>query len=207
MRPIVLPVLSVLAVCALLCCAGCGGEEERFRANPSQTEDPEDKAIQQDIEALAMGATPEVPEASVAYDKAVNALILRGSKIETRLIDALRSNHDPWVRLGCVEVLTAIATKASVEHFIAVLDDEAPLVAQRANIALQVLLGQRMIAEPGKPDDKQQQLPAPPPRADADKALDAEERIWAAWHAQHKAELKAAWERWWAANKKTFTLK
>jgi hypothetical protein len=102
-------------------------------------------------------------------------------------------------------VLTAIATKTSIEHLIAVLDDEAPLVAQRANIALQTLTDQRMIAESGKSDPKL--LPAVPARAESVKELDAEEQIWATWHAQHKAELKAAWERWWAGNKATFTLK
>jgi len=140
-----------------------------------------------------------------AYDKAINSLIMRGAKIETRLIDTLRSDPDPWIRVGCVEVLTAVATKLSVEHLIAVLDDEAPLVAQRANIALQTLTDQRMIAETGSPAGNL--LPALPVRAEDDKDLGAEERIWAAWHLQHKAELKAAWERWWAANKVLFKLK
>ena len=91
------------------------------------------------------------------------------------LIDTLRSDPDPWVRVGCVEVLTAVATKVSIDHLIAVLDDEAPLVAQRANIALQTLTEQRMIAEAGKPAGTL--LPAVPARAETDKALDAEERI------------------------------
>lgn len=204
MRPTILPA-AIIALCAI---AGCG-DDARFRAETrggAAAEDPEERAIRRDIEALAKGAEGGDPEASVVYDKAVNDLILRGAKVETRLIDALRSHGDPWVRLGCVEVLTAIATKASVEHLIAVLDDPAPLVAQRANIALQVITGQRVIAETGKPA-AEGQLPAVPERDPADKALDAEERTWAAWHATHKAELKAGWERWWAANRGTFTVR
>jgi HEAT repeat protein len=199
-----LPALLACAVLGLIVFAGCG-EEERFRANPNSEETPAEREIRLDIATLAKGAAGGDPESSVAYDKAVNDLILRGAKIETRIIDALRSNPDAWVRIGCVEVLTAIATKTSIEHLIAVLDDEAPLVAQRANIALQTLTDQRMIAASGTTDPKL--LPAVPARIDSVKELDAEERLWATWHAQHKAELKAAWERWWAGNKVTFTLK
>jgi len=200
-----LPVLLACAVLALLAVSACSDSQDRFRAAPLASEDPEDKAIRQDLEDLANGAAPSDPESSVIYDRAVNNLIMRGVKVETKVIDTLRSHGDRWVRLGCVDVLTAIATKTSIEHLIAVLDDEAPLVAQRADIALRTLTGQRMIAEAGQA--KEGQLPAVPPRPAEDKALDAEERIWAAWHAAHKAELKAAWERWWAANKTTFVIK
>ena len=201
------PALIACAVLAVLACAGCGSGdgEEGFRANPTKTEDPDDREVRLAIAALAKGGQPSDPESSVTYDKAVNELILRGVKIETRLIDALRSDPDPWVRFGCVEVLTAIATKASVEHLIAVLDDSEPLVAHRANKALEVLTGERMISVAGKPADKP--LPAVPARPEGDKALDADQRMWAAWHAEHKAELKAAWERWWTANRADFKLK
>lgn len=196
--------LFACAILGLTVLAGCG-EAERFKANPTSEESPEARDIREDIETLAKGAAGGDPTASVAYDTAVNDLILRGVKIETRVIDALRSHRNAWVRIGCVEVLTAIATKTSIEHLIAVLDDEEPLVAQRANIALQTLTDQRMIAASGKTDPKL--LPAVPARAESVKELDAEERLWAAWHAQYKDELKAAWERWWASNKATFTLK
>lgn len=202
MRPLALLAFAVLALTAF---AGCGNEEERFKANPTNVEDPEERQIHRDIATLAKGGQSSDPASSAAYDKAVNDLILRGAKIETKLIDALRSDPDPWVRIGCVEVLTAVATRTSVEHLIAVLDDEAPLVAQRANIALQTLTDQRMINEAGKAAAGL--LPAVPARAETDKELDAEERAWAAWHAMHKTELKAAWERWWAENKATFKLK
>jgi hypothetical protein len=201
MRPLALSACTILVLSLL---AGCGGEE-RFTSNPTSEETPAELALRMDIATLAKGAAGGDPESSVAYDTAVNELILRGAKIETRIIDALRSNRDAWVRIGCVEVLTAIATKSSIEHLIAVLDDAEPLVAQRANVALQTLTDQRMIAETGKPDPKL--LPAVPARSESEVELDAEERIWAAWHARHKAELKAAWERWWAGNRLTFTLK
>ncbi len=201
MRLLVLVVCSVLGLTVL---TGCG-EADRFKANPSNEESATDREIRQDIETLAKGAAGGDPESSVAYDTAVNDLILRGAKIETRIIDALRSHRDAWVRIGCVEVLTAIATKTSIEHLIAVLDDEEPLVAQRANIALQTLTDQSMIAASGTTDPKL--LPPVPDRAESVKELDAEERLWAYWHVQHRTELKAAWERWWASNKATFTLK
>lgn len=196
---------ALCAASCLLLAAGCGQDDEIFRANPRQQQDPDDIAVRADIAALANGAKPDDPEASVRYDKAVNALILRGVKVETRLIDALRSSPDPWVRVGCVEVMTAIASKASIEHLIAVLEDEQPLVAQRANIALQTLTGQRMVPEAGKPA-KDGIEPVPERKAD-DLALDAEERIWGAWYERNKEPLQAAWQRWWTANKAAFSLK
>jgi hypothetical protein len=202
MRPFAVLCFALLCLAAI---AGCSKDEEIFRANPSKTDDPEELAIRADIAALANGAKPSDPECSVRYDKAVNELIMRGVKVETRLIDALRSNADPWIRVGCVEVLTAVATKVSIEHLVAVLDDNAPLVAQRANIALQTLTGERQIPEAGQP--AKGDLPPVPARAADDLAMDAEERIWATWHAAHKDALKAAWQRWWTANKPTFTLK
>ncbi len=201
MRPILLALCGVLVLGLFTAC----GEEERFRANPGSETDPDELILRKDIANLAAGAKTSDPEASVIYDKAVNDLILRGSKIETRLIDTLRSHPDAWTRIGCIEVLGATGTKTSVEHLIAVLDDSEPLVAFRANKALQVLTDKRMIAESGVGDPKL--LPAVPVRPDSDKALDAEERMWATWHATHKAELKAAWERWWVANRATTTLK
>ncbi len=198
---------SILACCVILALgllSGCS-EEKRFYANSTSEADADELAIRKDLANLALGAKTDDPSSSVAYDTAINNLMLRGATIETRLIDTLRSSPDAWIRIGCVEVLTAVATKASIEHLIAVLDDEAPLVTQRANIALQTLTGQRMIAAVGKPDALL--LPPVPARPDNDKALDAEERIWTTWHITHKAELKAAWERWWIANKARFTLK
>lgn len=202
MRPLL---AALLAASCILALTGCGQDDEIFRANPTRQDDPDEIAIRADIAALANGGKLDDPAISVRYDKAINDLIMRGAKVETRLIDALRSNPDPWIRVGCVEVLTAVASKASIEHFIAVLDDDQPLVAQRANIALQTLTNQRMIPEAGKPALAGVQ-PVPTRGAD-DLAMDAEERIWAAWHAQNKESLKAAWERWWTANKPTFSLK
>lgn len=202
--------MRLLAACCacvlLLSVAGCDSEREIFRANPTAAEDPDAAAVGADLAALAKGADSDDPAASAAYDKAVSALILRGGRVETRVIDALRSSTDAWVRIGCVEVLTAIASKASIEHFIAVLDDAEPLVAHRANIALATLLGERMVAEAGKPAAPGQ-LPAVPARAEDDLDMRAEERIWAAWHRQHGADLKAAWQRWWAANREKATLR
>jgi hypothetical protein len=196
--------LPLVLIAAMFLLPGCS-DERIFDPDRQQTEDPEELELRKEIAALASGAKTDDPELSAIYDRAINNLILRGTKIETRLIDTLRSSPDDATRIGCVEVLTAIATKASIEHLIAVLDDSAPLVAHRSDIALRTLTGQRMIPEAGQPPNGA--LPPVPARPAGDLAMDAEERAWAAWHAQHKAELKAAWERWWVANKAGFTLK
>jgi HEAT repeat protein len=202
MRPIaVLP----LALLALLVPAGCDRSEEKFNANPAPAEDPDALRLQAEIADLRHGGQPGDPTASAAYDKAVNALLLRGAKIETRMIDTLRSHPDPWVRYGCAEVLGTIATKAGIEHLIAVLDDEEAMVAFIANQGRQTLTGQRIIPPAGQP--ARDGVPPVPPRPAADLALDAEERAWRSWHAANKAAFKAAWERWWSANRATAQLK
>lgn len=196
-----------LLVLGLLLVAACE-DRARFRAEPrgARADDPEEREIQRAIADLAHGGRPQDPEASAAYDRAVHRLILRGAKVELRIIDTLRTHPDPWVRLGCVEVLTAIASKAAIEHLIAVLDDPEPLVAQRADIALRTLTGASMIAEHGRAPGPGQ-LPPVPERDPEDLSLDAEERLWAAWHARFKHELKAAWERWWADHRATAVIR
>ena len=62
----------------------------------------------------------------------------------------------------------------------------------------------RQIPEAGKPANGD--LPPVPKRTEDDVDLDAEERIWTEWHQQHHQALRAAWERWWGDNKKTFKL-
>ena len=195
--------LPLAIACACLGLTGCGDDQDEiFRANPSAYEDKDGKAITADIAKLALGVKPQDPDASVAYDAAVQALIMRGVRAETRIIDALRSDPDPHVRIGCIEVLRAIATKASVEHLIAVLDDADPMVAWNAEITLRVLCRTRLIPEAGQP--AKDGLPPVPARRPQDLELSAEEHIWASWHSANKDALKAAWERWWADNKATF---
>lgn len=203
MRP--LPSLALAAVAlAALGLSGCGEDDDIFRANPTPYEDQAGKELSAEIANLASGGKMADPASSVAYDTAVQSLIMRGVKAETRVIDALRRDPDPHVRIGCIEVLRAIATKASIEHLIAVLDDSDPMVAWNADITLRVLCRTRMIPEAGQPPKAG--LPPVPLRAADDLAISADERIWSTWYATNKAELKAAWERWWADSKATFKL-
>jgi hypothetical protein len=201
MRPL-LPLALALAAIATFGLSGCGDDDEIFRANPAPYEDKAGKEITSEIAGLANGGRQGDPSASVAYDNAIQSLIMRGVKAETRVIDALRADPDPHVRIGCIEVLRAIATKASIEHLIAVLDDSDPMVAWNAEITLRVMGRTRMIPEAGQP--AKDGLPPVPVRKADDLAIEADERIWNTWYAAHKAELKAAWERWWADNKATF---
>lgn len=202
MRPLHTLAIAAIAIAALGM-SGCGDDDEIFRANPTTYVDKAGKEISTEIAALANGGRPDDPAASVAYDNAIQSLIMRGVKAETRVIDALRSDPDPHVRIGCIEVLRAIATKSSIEHLIAVLDDSDPMVAWNAEITLRVMCRTRMIPEAGAP--AKNGLPPVPVRKADDLAIEADEQIWNTWYAAHKADLKAAWERWWADNKATFT--
>jgi hypothetical protein len=194
-----LPVLCGLCCAlALLLSTGCQ-DREVIKSGVEAAADKEAKAIAKDIAALKAGAKPEDPELSAAYGETIQRLTQRGSAIESSLIDALRADPDPAVRIGVIEVMQSVGTKASIDHLIAVLDDPVPLVSWHAEITLRVLLKTRQIPEAGKPANGD--LPPIPARAASDVALDAEERIWAAWHAEHRVALKAAWERWWAGNR------
>lgn len=198
---------SLQLVALFICVLGlmsCGDDDPLFRANPEPMTSGEDQAVDKLIAQLAKGGILNDPTASVAFDEAVTELSKRGAKVESKIIDTLRSSPDGEIRHGCVEVLSAIASKAALPHLIAVLDDEVPLVAFRADITLRNLTRTRMIPEAGKPANRD--LPAVPTRASNDVSLDADLRIWSAWHLRHRQSLKAAWERWWADNKSNFSL-
>ena len=174
------PLALACALAASLGLSGCGEDDEIFRANPAPYEDKVGQEITAEIAGLGNGGKTDVANASVAYDNAIQSLIMRGVKAETRVIDALRSDPDPHVRIGCIEVL----------------------VAWNAEITLRVMGRTRMIPEAGQPP--KDGLPPVPLRKPDDLALEADERIWNTWYDSHKAELKAAWERWWADSKATF---
>lgn len=192
----VTPVLVLAAIAALV--ASCGEErKDPFDRKSSMQLAKEDEGIVQDIADLAKGRDPDDAAASVAYDKAREALAQRGSRIETQIIDTLRSSSDWAVRLGCVEILQSIGTRASIEHLIAVLDDPESLVAFQANITLEAMTGIHQLAGDGKPG-----LASLPPVAAPDGLdRDAERRAWTDWHLRHGKELQRAWSEWWVANK------
>lgn len=199
------------------CCAGLllitGCESDRPMTKVSdrpveETTPAEDERakVERDIAALAVGKDQTKAGDSKTYDDAVSALIRRGSVIETTLIDHLRRSDDWGVRLGLIEVLMATGTRACVDHLIFCLDDDAPLVALRANATLQELTNHNEIPPAGG-SMGMNGLPPVPLRAASDLALDAELRQWTTWHQQHGKELRAAWSTWWSAHKDQITIK
>ena len=200
---------------AVLVLAGCGDnrpEADPF-GNPASTGDTtrasitdiqkDRAAIEADLARLAEGENTDSADAIAVYDKARSELERRGPLVETMVIDALRTSPRWGVRLGCVEVLQSIGTKASIEHLIAVTDDVMPLVARRANTGLETMTDIRMVVMQGESATSSASLPRLPPPAETDIAIDRHERTWATWHARHGKELRAAWTDWWKANKAT----
>lgn len=206
-----LPLLFGAGAGALLLLSSCESERPTMKidephalgATPSEIER---QAVEHDIAALAVGKDQSKAIDSKAYDDAREALIRRGSAIESTLIDNLRRADDWGIRLGIVEVLMATGTKVSVDHLIFCLDDDEPLVALRANTTLQEMTKHNEIPPTGGATGANG-LPAVPLRPATDLAMDADLRQWAAWHRTHGKALRTAWTAWWSDNKGQITVK
>ncbi len=186
---------------ALLLLGGCGDErKEIYSTDATPVTDEKEKALREDLAKLAKGKDLDDPANSVVYDEAKRNLISRGATIETRLVETLGSSTDWGVRMGVVEVLSATGTKRCVEALIGVLEDPQPLIAYNADSILRVMCHHREIPERGKPITANG-LPPVPLRDPKVLALDADEKIWAAWYGEHHQALKKAWTDWWAMNK------
>jgi hypothetical protein len=194
------PRLLVLCLAAVLV-AGCGDTERKvFDASSPASSDPNQQTIAGEIAQLARGKDPRNDiEGAAAHDDAVTKLTARGSAVETSIIDALRSNHDWNVRLGCIEVLQSIGSKICVDHLIVATADEQPLVAFHANKTLEMLTKHAEIPQPGA-ETGANKLPPVPLRDAKDMAMDAELRVWTEWYEVHRQELRDAWEDWWKQN-------
>jgi len=201
------PLPSLLLISSLLLVA-CGDREESrvFTNNPEQPGVTVQSEVDAEIKELAKGKDPDDAKASAAYDLARLRLERRGSTIEMSLIDALRTGDDWGVRLGCIEVLQSVGTRQCIEHLIAALQDDQPLVSFQAEMTLRVLTDHRELPEAGKPTGPNG-LPPLPVRAATDLGMDAETRIWTTWHAAHHQALYDAWTAWWATAKKDTVIK
>ncbi len=190
----------VAAVACAVFVVGCEDRDPIFHADAQPKVDTTEQDIKAELAQLARGKDVKDIEGSALYDEAVGKLTRRGSAIETKVIDAMRTDTDWGVRMGCVEVLQSIGTKTCVEHLIAALVDDQPLVAFHADKTLQELTKHREIPAAAQPAGANGLTPVPV-RDKHDLPLDAEARIWAQWHQENKKVLHDAWEAWWKDNK------
>jgi hypothetical protein len=192
--------LFSLAMTVVLVSSGCGDNREViFSTEPAVNTAGDHEAMLADIASLAKGKDRKNPDNDHAYNLAIDALIARGSRIESNLIEALGGSDDWAVRLGVVNVLKAVGTRRCVEPLMGALEDAQPLVAFSANNLLSAMTKHTVIPTAGEaPRDG---LVAVPQRSETDLALDAEEKIWSTWHGQHRVALHTAWRTWWEANK------
>lgn len=191
----------LLLLLAALVIAGCGEEREVVFSTDAPPPADDRPAVLADIAALAHGKQVADPDHAAPYHKAVDALIGRGARIEPTLIEALGGNDDWGVRLGVIEVLKAVGTRRSVEPLMGALEDPQPLVALNADRLLREMLSHNVIPAPGEPP--RDGLSPVPQRAANDLALDADEKLWAVWHREHRVALHRAWRTWWDAHKAT----
>jgi hypothetical protein len=196
--------MLVLAMTLVL--AGCGGDNGRDSVfdphQPAQFKDDERKEIAGEIDDLASGKDPDDIEGSARYADAMAKLTSRGARIEPQLIEALGSHRDWAVRMGVVEILQSVGTRQCVEAVIKAIDDTHPLVALYANKLLEAMTSHRII-----PTDTGAAAPVPPvPRPATGDPLDAEEKLWATWHAANGKRLREEWAQWWKENRGTATL-
>jgi hypothetical protein len=194
----------ILVIIALMLLAACGEKSSAlFRAEPKgRFSDDERKEVRAEIATLAQGKDHSDIEASAAYSQGVEKLTSRGSKVEPELIEALAGNQDWAIRLGVIEVLESVGTKACIEALIEAIRDPAPLVALRANTLLETMTDHHVIPAAGSPPSPEG-LPPVPRRKPEELALDAEEKLWSAWHREYGKLLHATWLDWWKANRGT----
>jgi hypothetical protein len=181
---------------------GCGsdGREVVFSTDTPPAADDR-PAILADIARLAHAKKLSDPDHAAPYHQAVDALIARGARIEPMLVEALGGNDDWGVRLGVVEVLKAVGTRRSIEPLMGALEDPQPLVALNADYLLREMLKHSVIPAAG--EAARDGLPPVPQRPAGELALDADEKLWAAWHQEHRATLHRVWRTWWDANRAT----
>lgn len=193
-------VVMLLSVSALML-AGCGDEREVVFSTDAPPAADDRPAILADIAALANAKDLRDAGKAANYHNAVDRLIARGSRIEPMLIEALGGNDDWGVRLGVVDVLKGVGTKRSIEPLMGALEDPQALVALNADYLLRGLTKHSVIPAAGEaPRDG---LPPVPQRPATDLALDADEKLWVAWHREHRVVLHQTWRTWWQANKAT----
>jgi HEAT repeat protein len=199
------PCRAVLLGLLVVLVGGCGGDQREVVFSTDAPPPADDRpAMLRDIAVLGNAKDLRDAAKAKAYHEAVDALIARGARAEPPLIEALGGNDDWGVRLGAVEVLKAVGSRRSVEPLLGALEDPEPLVALNADHLLRALLGHSVIPAAGQPP--QGDLPPVPARAPDDLALDAEEKLWAAWHREHKVALHRAWRTWWEANRATVVI-
>jgi outer membrane murein-binding lipoprotein Lpp len=194
--------LAIAVALGGLVLAGCGDERQPlFNTTPEHQGETERKTILAEIAQLSNAKT-EVSDAQASklYDEAKAELIARGSSIENDLCEALVSNQDWGVRLGCVEVLESIGTKVCVPTVIVALDDPEAVVALYANHMLVALCKHDEVpAADAKPGANG--LPPLPPKSGHETTIDADMKRWSAWYEVNHATLHKAWDTWWAQNK------
>jgi hypothetical protein len=197
------PLMMVMVACFMI--SGCGDERKAaFDTTGEKHQDTERMAMLAAIKRMSAGKDLKNPDNVVAYHKAVDELIARGSSIETAICEALASDDDWGVRIGTVDVLKAIGTRVCIETLLGALEDSQPLVALNANYLLAELTKHSVIPAAGT--STVNGLPPVPQRATDNLELDADEVIWAKWHEQNKITLHQVWREWWTANKATVAI-
>jgi len=185
-----LPVLLVLLVLV----PACDGDR------PDVWEDDERQAMEEnEVRALAAKlvcgekAEDGDVEAELDFEDLVHKLKLQGSEIEPVLIEILGATDSWGVRLGVVDVLTAIGTKACVDAMLGLLQDEHPKVAWEALGWLRVVLDHQETPDKVEPDHP---LPPLPSRYDD----------WPEYRRRFGAALHQRWTKWWEANRDQTTV-
>ncbi|MFW5829842.1 MAG: HEAT repeat domain-containing protein [Planctomycetota bacterium] len=197
-----LPLVIAPLLLGLLLVA-CGEREQKglYQVDDSDTSLDEERILEL-IEQLAQARDSQDAAASKAFDEAVHELTLMGSTIEPYLIEALIGEEDWSVRYGTIHVLDSVGSKNAVKPLIRSLDDEHPLVAQKAMYSLRVFTDHRIVPEQAgsSEDPLRDRVPPIPDRAPDDLRRDADYQIWVEWHRQHGDALRTAWEDWWEEN-------
>jgi hypothetical protein len=203
-------------VLVLFATSGCLGPDRGADPSPFNSDSyvEDEKTILAEVQELRHGKRIEDPSSSAIFDAAVIKLTARGTMVERYLIEALRGDEDWGVRYGVIQVIDSVGTKKSMEPLIEALEDDHPLVAQKAMYTLRVFTDHRLV--PATPREADAEMPEPatvvledgtevtlppiPRIAPEDYDPDAEYRLWVTWWNQHKQDLRVAWATWYQQN-------
>lgn len=191
--------LLLIICCLLLMSAASQCSRDR---DPHPMDSIDDDAVKEDIAALSNGSRRDDPDAEHLYNKARDNLIKYGSTIEPHILFELEHGKDWAVRYGCIEVLDGVGTRKCIEPLIACLEDEHPLVAQKAMYSLRVFCGHKIVPKTDSPS-----APVPPiPQRKPDESMQQDYSNWVSWYKEYGKALHQAWMNWYQANKADITV-
>lgn len=189
-------VVMIMNKCALLGIIGvaCGlsgcllGETRYEEEEAIYGRDHEDRGsvINELIVKLEAGKDLSQVGNEGTFYETVNELSLQGGEAEPYIIDALRTDPDWGIRLGCLHVLDGIGTKDALPAIVDAIDDPEPEVCLKATYTARGISGHKILETDAAPN-----IPPLPETMGEQGMVDLQE-----WHLRYSKSLRTYWQQW-----------